>query len=802
MKRLKFTFVRLRRPGFAQANYYNTMPPSISMQRPIKQSHSTRNVYSGLELIKRIFTFLLPLSAAFVLGACQETIEPFDVTKEGKPVSAVVISDNAPAPVKTAAREFVYWVKQISGADLPVRNTPGAAHNQIVFSCAPDVLTKFPADAAKIKGTDGFAVRRHGNTLYVIGAEPKGVLNGALRLLFRNTDIIWARPAEEFGTLYSEQATIAFTQTDFLDIPKLRMRGWQVPYSIMGNELQWIVRNCCNWSNDSAKDTPLNIDYGMIREGYNGHNICWIYLQPERYLKEHPEYYSLIRGERIPKQLCFTHNKMTEAFCRELDKRIADRPDLETYGVCIQDNSSPCQCENCRKDIVLPSGTVVTVDDPAHASTRFFQFLQKVADHVQQHHPGKTLQTFAYGFTETPPAVAIPDNVAIIFCPITKNAKFPIDAPENRGISEKLDAWLNKTTNIILYEYYGLTYDYPRPIDTTAFADWRTLFEHGITRTRCEIKGDSMARREDRGRDGGVVWDCNSLYFWTMAQGVWDPYQDVTVLRDEYLKRVFGPATPEMKEYFSLTEKAFYASPEPSRYDTGAAGNWWKLCELGLDSRCAELLAQARAKPLSQKSRIMLERLAASFEGPHPEFYRKSQSLLHQFRTKQRTYRNMVVNGTFEDLKSAKSGEIFDWDGSPACQWSFWQAEKIGHIGASEHDGVDGSKCIWLDRTGNSCFIQQVPVKKDGIYIVRGKARCTDTVDDPCIVVRWQSGKRWCGRGSDRQFYAGEPDASGWRLIEGVFSVPAPAERAVLLTGSKDARCKVFFDDIEMYELE
>ena len=110
----------------------------------------------------------------------------------------------------------------------------------------------------------------------------------------------------------------------------------------------------------------------------------------------------------------------------------------------------------------------------------------------------------------------MPDNVIILTCPIYKNVKFPMATPQNAETFNKLNGWLKKTDKIILYDYFGLTRKFPRPVDVSAAADYKYLHEHGVRLTHSEIMSDNF-RRTDPEKDLGIaVWDCNSIYYWTM----------------------------------------------------------------------------------------------------------------------------------------------------------------------------------------------------------------------------------------------------------------------------------------------
>ena len=546
----------------------------------------------------------------------------FLVTEAGRPRAEIVIGQNAAEPIVRAAEELRLWVGEISGAELDIVKaaTPWRKWH-IRLTEAPETLAKFPDVAEKLAGNDGYAFREQGNELLVLGSTPKGVLNGVFQLLFLNTDIIWARPNDEFGTLFTPNPDLDFTVTDYLDAPYYSMRGWQTRYGASYLEFLWAVRNLSSWTSWSPSQMQDNDSYGMIKEAYFGHNITGMYITPEKYYESHPEFFPEIDGKRVSfeeakhdAQLCFTNQELIECFKKEFEEHVLAWPGCTIYGIFAEDSYALCQCAKCKEDIPLPDGRVLKYGEPDFQSTRFFQFLTPIAEFAKERFPDILISTYAYFFTEIPPAIEVPDNVIILTCPIYKNVKFPMTVEQNKETYDKFNGWLAKTNKMILYDYFGLTRKFPRPVDVSVAADYKYLYEHGVRLTHSEIMSDNF-RRKDVEKDLGIaVWDCNSIYYWVMSRLAWNPYQDIETLRDEYLKRVFGPAAPDVKEYLSYTEKAWNACSQPSYWYTDGDESWRQLRELGFIPKCREALERAKGRQMSDKSRKMLERLALSFE--------------------------------------------------------------------------------------------------------------------------------------------------------------------------------------------
>ena len=543
------------------------------------------------------------------------------VTADGKSVSQIVIAENADVTIRFAAEELAKHIGMISGAAPEIRSVAIPGKTAFVLGCGKDIFSKFPDDAAKLRNTDGYAVRTVDGKVYLFAACPKGVLNGVYKLLRYNTDIIWARPDEKFGTVFSKNSNLSFEKTDYIDIPVFKLRGWQMigPRQHNLTSELWQVRQGSNWNAVFNLKDKVNNKYAMVKEFGGGHNLNRLYITEKKYYKDHPEYFPLIKGKRIrpgsrttKTQLCFTNADMTRAFLQELDAKLAVNPDYNTIRIMIEDNWDQCECTACRVPIVLPDGKTLTDKEKNYYSTRFFIWLNSIADHMQKKYPGKRILTHGYYFTEFVPAVKVSPVIDISFCPIFKNSKFSIEAPQNKKTFNKTMNFLANTSNLTWREYYGLTGPFPRPVDAVAIADWKYISQYGVCKTYSEMNSDDVKGPR---QNGVLVWDINAPYFWVLANGSWNPEVSAEELRNEFFSRVYGPAADEMRKFYSLIEQNWLKTPGGSFWNDSVFNSYnMAVFSKGLTGKCRQLLEQAAKKKLHPNSRIMLERVRNVFE--------------------------------------------------------------------------------------------------------------------------------------------------------------------------------------------
>lgn len=531
--------------------------------------------------------------------------QPLALASDGQPVAEIVIPKDCHPAVAYAADELQLHVELISGAKLPILHAPGTAKTRIVLAVNPD---GFKQDLAKIGDTDGYAVRRSGQVVTLLASRPKGVLHGVFKLLYRNTDIIWARPNAEYGTVYSRNPNLSLKEVDYLDVPVFVLRGWQMGSGRDAALEEWQVRNSSNWSAGSMRYQEERVKYDPVLEYGGGHNLVGRYIQEKKYFDTHPEFYPLRDGRRLRPsetrggtQLCFTLPELQKVFIEELDARVKENPDYDTYRIMIEDNYTLCECEQCLAPIKLVDGRVIDKDDPSFRSTQFFLWLNPIAKHLKDTYD-KNVLTFGYFFTEPPPHCPIESNIQISFCPISKNSKRNLTNPENAPSLEKFKGWLRVTNQLTWREYYGLCPAFPRPTDTIAMDDWRYVNGFGINRTYSEMRPDLVSVPQSF-----KSWHVNAMYFWVMANGAWNPYQDVAAMRHDFLNRVYGPAAADVGEFYRLIEEQWFKLDGVSRWGDNAYVNWKKhVFDTGITTACQAALSRAATKVVHPNAARML----------------------------------------------------------------------------------------------------------------------------------------------------------------------------------------------------
>lgn len=506
----------------------------------------------------------------------------FQLAKDGQAVTEIVTGPNASPALIQAAKELAVWAGKISGAEFSITETPSGNFDQSIFlQVSPD---GFEDDLSTLADSDGYAVRLKDDGLHLIGLRPRAVRHGVYRMLFRNSDIIWARPS---ATYFTPNPNFTLTQTDYLDKPAFVNRSFSLSgYGDNAPDIHGMyeIHNALNPRGYSI--TPRypyekhswleNWDLNLY--GNEGHGLMWQFLNPQKYFADHPEFYAEVGGERVSHtHPCYNSKGAFEVFKQELKEAVDScPPEVMTFYISEADAfGGQCTCQLCTEPIIDSNGQTVT---PSPA-TNFYRFLNRAAAELEKIRPGAEISSHAYFSTETAPQIEVADNIVPDYCPIFQNMRKPMwDEVNNQITSSRFQSWVDRNPRSMTgFFYYGLTPDYPRPTDRSMLQDLHYM------QAKVNFRGPLVMVHEETGKHGRPeAWDFNAIYYWVMAQAFWEMPESPEALRREFLDRVFGPAADAMEEFYKITEKHYFDAPGESTYQDAGPG-MWKQCILNHD---------------------------------------------------------------------------------------------------------------------------------------------------------------------------------------------------------------------------
>lgn len=442
----------------------------------------------------------------------------------------IVHAKDASAAVRHAAEELASYMMKITGATFPIiTDDTDETDKEILIGAT----SRIGAENMPELKEDGFIIERVGSKLWITGNGDRGVLYGV------------------YG--YLEALGCRFFAEDTETIPKLSdIRLAQVNHvkeepAFYYRDLYWT----CTYDADFAVKSRINGNvFSCDRNLDEAHgkgidyvgSFCHTFYQlvpPDKYFASHPEYYSEKNGvrtcENLYTQLCLTNEDVLNIVIAEARKWLDANPGVPIISISQNDSfvfDSFCQCAKC---------TAVNNEEGAHSGT-LIRFVNRVAEALDQSHPGILVDTLAYQYSVGAPKITKPrENVCVRYC-TGVCAAHPIEECSNAtGVVGNLREWGRICNKMYIWEY------------TTNFAHYLTPFPNFKTLQK------NIQFFKENGADGlflqGMYQDMSKsgefgeLRSYLLTRLAWDPYCDLEKAQNEFMRAYYGEGADEV-EYF------------------------------------------------------------------------------------------------------------------------------------------------------------------------------------------------------------------------------------------------------------
>lgn len=463
--------------------------------------------------------------------------------------AVVVLPNDAKPSVRYAAEEIRRSVLAMTGVELPVSDRANGARSRIVMDLTDDY------------GPDGFRLVAKDNALTISGGR-RGILYGAYEVLEKYGGCGWYASWHEV-------------------IP--RKDVFSVPNGLDDTQKPAFEMRSTTW-----KDVKFNEDFAA-RLRYNGHPndglfnlgekhggvplrfverlpVCHTFnriLHPDKYFKDHPDWFSEINGVRRDKrtQICLTnpgafetaYSNVCAIIDDELEKRRAQGTDREfdqlVVGISQNDWRNFCECASCK-----------AIDDreESHAGSLLY-FVNAMAERLDRRYPGILVETLIYQYSRKATKTMRPrKNVIPCICSIECSFIAPLEretVPVNAVYMRDLRKWGALTDMLYVWDYTpGWNhFFYALPNQRVFAANMRTFRANGC-RYLFEEGGPKYA-------------DFAQLKAWLISKFAWNPDQPIEPLLDQFFKGHYGAAAPFLRAYYDRMEE-LAAANENKKFST------------------------------------------------------------------------------------------------------------------------------------------------------------------------------------------------------------------------------------------
>ena len=460
--------------------------------------------------------------------------KPVRIVENGKSNAVIVVAKDLGHQATKAVDDLVRVVALMSGSAIPVVEdgavqNPGAQIHigQTAFVREADLLpASLPVNGYRIAVLESGGISR----LVIIGRASLGISHGVYSLLTQELGVMWGMPAAMFEDIPKRQ-TVEIGHVDRTEFPSFGFRVFS------GNDPDWIRRNRID---DGGRNLPY---YG------HGHNLFTIF-PPEKYAKDHPEYYALLDGKRQwPErqngegpQPCLTNPDVIRITIETVRAFYDANPEISTFSLCPNDSAKFCECPSC---LALDEG-MERYRGRRMNSDSYFYFIETVAKELMKTHPDRYVGTYAYWTTELPPRriKKLPPNVVVY---LTQDSSQYFDPAYEARDRELLESWSNVAHHLAVYDYYGLGWFTPRVYPTIVKRILPFL-------PKVNVKGFY--------NETYPYWAHVAPHLFLVTRLLWDVHEDPDAVLTGWYERMFRECASQVRSYFETLEAGWMKARE------------------------------------------------------------------------------------------------------------------------------------------------------------------------------------------------------------------------------------------------
>ncbi|MCS6922990.1 MAG: DUF4838 domain-containing protein [Fimbriimonadales bacterium] len=448
------------------------------------------------------------------------------LTRKGRALTPIVVQHGATETERHAAEELRAHLERITSTPFALIVADSLPPRAVVVGQGALAERLRPDIRWDALGEEEMIVSCRDGYLLLAGGRPRGTLYAVYRFLATQLGVRWWTPWAQH-----------IPRKRDLSIPTLELREqpafeYREPFWFHAFDGDWAARNYSN-----GHRPALTAKHGGKIE-YAGfvHTSFWL-VPPQAYFEQHPEWYSLIDGQRRWEraQLCWTNPSLHEFLVERIRQVLREHPNARILSISQEDWRGECQCEACRELEAREGSAVAPI----------LETVNLIAERLEREFPHVAFDTLAYWYTRKPPRTLRPrPNVIIRLCSIECSFAQPLEAPVgvNADFANDLRAWSRRCHRLYIWDYTTNFHHYLLPHPNYFVLGPNLRFFH-----RHQVRG--VFEQGAYQSHGGEMAE---LKAWLQAQLLWNPYQDDQRLMSEFLKGYYGAAAPYVRRYLEL----------------------------------------------------------------------------------------------------------------------------------------------------------------------------------------------------------------------------------------------------------
>lgn len=457
------------------------------------------------------------------------------IVKDHQPGAAIVLSESASAQLQNAAKVLQDYIKQSTGALLPLINDVQNSNVSIHIGLTAFVR-KQKINLENID-EDGFVLKTIGaHNFIIIGGSDSGTEFGLYSFLERYLGVIWLMPTE-VGLEIPEHPNLILPETNIIDNP------------------YFLSRQISSIDVNSKDILGIWGRYNKLKSRiYFQHNLLNL-LNPQKYYRLNPQFYPIVNGKRVnPAFDKWQPNFSAPGIVDSVSNKIlaffnANPRVLPSYSLGINDNINFDQSPQSL-DRRNGKRNYLGLED---VSDDYFKWANEVVTRVTAKYPHIIFGLLAYNNVTSPPSKYIGVNANIVPYLTYERLRWSDTILKRQG-HQLTEDWANMCTSLGWYDYaYGGDYLIPRVWfhEMQDYLIWGS--EHHVKYYYAELYANWG--------EGPKPWIQSKL--------LWNPYQNVDSLLDVWYIGTAGMnAAPKLTEFYAIWEKFWTRDIHSSKWNT------------------------------------------------------------------------------------------------------------------------------------------------------------------------------------------------------------------------------------------
>ncbi len=449
--------------------------------------------------------------------------------------SVIVIPQNPSETDAYAAQRLKYYLDKITGASLEIL---ADSENNAGFEICVGATNRTDKDFSDY--ADGsYVITSTAHRVIINGAGNKGTINGVYAFLEKYCGCHWY-----------ESEVIVIPENKSLTVPQNINDGY-TPF------FEYTETDTAS-SRDAEFSLANGLTGGVYRSftaeqgsgvGYLGpfaHTLTTFFCKSDTYFAEHPEYFALRDGKRVPQQLCLTNEKVKEIVTAEVLALLSEQhnphADIQIVSLTQHDNFLYCQCDKCK----------AIDDENGSQSGTMISFVNDIAGRVKQHgYDNVVFDTFAYQYTRKAPKIVRPrEDVIVRLCSIECCFGHTLDdsgCALNVDFMNDLKEWGEICNRIYIWDYVN------------NYRETVCIFPNfGVMQRNVQIFYENNVK--GLYEEGNYyIADCDGEFgemrTYLLSKLMQNPYLDYSAEMNGYLEAVYGAGGCFIREFIDIMTK-------------------------------------------------------------------------------------------------------------------------------------------------------------------------------------------------------------------------------------------------------